>query len=168
MINSSGQLDKFYANNRFGEIIIKLCKEKVKLSSNTKLDEFLQEDIAPNVFLLWKIKEVMARTTQSTSYGNYHSLVGFTFNLSLLVKILVKDKIFKFEVGRDVKDTEFVNFIICGSSKIKLGGLLKEYQRQTQGNWKICLVQDRDLFGKYEVEDLEDELNREVDFNDSI
>lgn len=168
MINLSGCPDKFYTNDQFGETIIKLYKEKVRPSSNTKLDKFLQEVIAPNVLSLWKIKEVMAKATWFISHGNHHLLVGSTFDLSLLVKILVEDKIFKLEPGRDAKDTKFVDLFACGSSKIGLGSLLKEYQHWAQGNWKTGLAQDDNFFEEYETEDLEDELDRRIDLSDSI
>lgn len=76
----------------------------------------------------------MARATQFTSHGNYHLLVGFTSDLSLLVKILVEDKVFEFKTRRNAKDTKFVDLFACESSKIGLEGPLKEYQRQVQNN----------------------------------
>lgn len=128
LINPSGRLNKFYADDRFGKTIIKLCKEKVRPSSNASSDKFLQEIIAPNVLSLWKIKEVMAGAIQSTSHGNHHSPVGSTSDLSLLVKILVEDKVFEFETRRDTKNTEFVDLFAYRSSKIRLRGPLKGYQ----------------------------------------
>ena len=75
------------------------------------------------------MKEVMARAIQFTSHGNHHSLVGSTSDLSLLVKILVEDKVFEFEAGRSAKDNEFVDLFARGLSKIRLKGLVKKYQR---------------------------------------
>lgn len=45
-----------------------------------------------------------------------------------MVKILVKDKVFKLKVNCDAKDTEFVDLFYCKISKIAAEGLLKEYQ----------------------------------------
>lgn len=85
------------------------------------------------------MKEIIARATHFTSYKNHHSLVNSTSDLSLLVKILVEKKVFEFEVGNNIKNTKFVNFFACELSKIGLESLLKEYQRQVQGNWKTSL-----------------------------
>ena len=158
LINPSGRPEKFYPDDRFGETIIKLCKEKVRPSSNAKSDEFLREVVAPNVLSLWKIKEVMARATQSTSHGNHHSLVGNSSDLCLLVKILVEDKVFELESGRGTKKTEFVDLFIRGSRIIAAGGPLEEYQRRARGNWKNSSAQDSELFADYEAEDSDDNI----------
>lgn len=71
----------------------------------------------------------MARAIQSTLYKNHYLLVDSTSDLSLLVKILVKDKIFKFEIGCNAKNTKFINFFACKARKIRLESLLKKYQR---------------------------------------
>ncbi len=96
LISPSGRPNNFYADDYFGETIIKLCKEKVKPSSNAKSDQFLQEVIAPNVLSLWKIKEVMARAIESTSHDNYHSVVSSISDLSLIVNLLVEDAVFDY------------------------------------------------------------------------
>lgn len=127
LINAFGYSNKFYADNQFKKIIIKLCKKKVKPSSNAKSDKFLKKIIMPNVLFLWKIKEVITRAIWSTSHKNHYSIIGSNFDLSLLVKILVEDKIFKLKVGRNIKNTEFVDFFIYELRKIRLRGLLKEY-----------------------------------------
>ncbi len=44
------------ADNRFGERIILLNKEKVRPSANTKSDEFFWKKIAFNVMWLWHVK----------------------------------------------------------------------------------------------------------------
>ncbi len=48
----SGRTNNFYMDNRFGETIIKLCKEEVGPLSNAKSDQFLREIVAPNVLSL--------------------------------------------------------------------------------------------------------------------
>lgn len=60
----------------------------------------------------------MAKTIGSMSYENHYLLVASIFDLSSLVKILVKNKIFKLETGYSLKKTEFVNLFICRSIKI--------------------------------------------------
>ena len=109
----------------------------------------------------------MARAIQFTLHGNHHSLVGSISDFNLLVKILVENKVFKFKPGCGAKDTECVDIFARGSSKIGLGGPLKEYQCQAQRNWKTGSAQDEDLFGEYKAKDLEDELDRGVDLSNS-
>lgn len=72
----------------------------------------------------------MAIATQSILYRNrnYHISVGSIFNLSLLVKILVKDKIFELKTVYGIKDIKFINLFIRESRNIVAKGLLKEYQ----------------------------------------
>lgn len=71
-----GQFNNFYIDNCFRKIIIKLCKEKVRLLSNIKSDQFLQKVVILNILLLYKIKKVIAHITKSISYGNYHFVVN--------------------------------------------------------------------------------------------
>lgn len=52
LINPSGKANKFMADDRFGERIILLNKEKIRPSANAKSDEFLREIVAMNVISL--------------------------------------------------------------------------------------------------------------------
>lgn len=52
LINPSGRSERFYPDNQLREIIIKLCKEKVRSSSNAKSDKFLYELIASKIISL--------------------------------------------------------------------------------------------------------------------
>lgn len=56
-----GRANKFFADNRFGEIIIKENKNKVKPSTNAILDKFLREIVALNIISLAKTREIMAK-----------------------------------------------------------------------------------------------------------
>lgn len=76
----------------------------------------------------------MASIIQSTSYKNTHLLVAFIFDLSLLIKILIEDKVFKLKTERNTKKIKFVNFFIYKLTKIVASSPLKEYQYQMQGN----------------------------------
>ncbi len=49
LINSSGKVDKFMADNRFGKRIILLNKNKIRPFANTISNEFLRETIPMNV-----------------------------------------------------------------------------------------------------------------------
>lgn len=71
----------------------------------------------------------MARVTQFISYKNQHLLVDSISDLSLLIKILVEDKVFKLEVEHGIKNTKFVDFFAYKLSKIRLKSSLKEYKR---------------------------------------
>lgn len=59
LINFTDKEGKFYVNNQFKKTIIKLNKEKVRLSTNIKSDIFLRETIALNIISLWKNKEML-------------------------------------------------------------------------------------------------------------
>lgn len=76
-----------------------------------------------------EIKELMTKATWSTYYGNYHSLVKYISDFYLMVKLLVKDKVFKLKAGYGVKETEFIDFYMCGVGKIGLKSPLKKYLR---------------------------------------
>lgn len=76
----------------------------------------------------------MAKSSGSISHRNYHLLVASTFNLSLLIKILIEDKIFELEARYNAKETQFVDFFIYRITKIVARGLLKKYQCRVQGN----------------------------------
>lgn len=100
------------ADDRFGKTIIMLNKEKVRPSANAKSDVFLWETVALNVMSLWKCKEVMARVTGATSYGNHHLLVSTFPDISLLVKHLVEDAVFEQQLGRGMgKETPLPSVI---------------------------------------------------------
>ncbi len=87
------------ADDRFGERIILLNKEKVHPSANTKSDEFLRKTVALNVLSLWTCKEAVSRATGATSDGNRHSLVAKLPDVSLLVEHMTDDSIFDEKLG---------------------------------------------------------------------
>lgn len=69
----------------------------------------------------------MAKAIRFRSYENHYLLVDSISDLSLLIKILVENKIFELEVGHDIKKTEFVDFFAYKSRKIELKDPLKKY-----------------------------------------
>ncbi len=87
-------------NDRFGERIILLNKEKVRPSANAKSDEFLWETVALNVLSLWTCKEAVSRAIGATSHSNCLSLVTKLPDISLLVKHMTDDSIFNEKLGR--------------------------------------------------------------------
>ena len=58
LINISRRANKFFADDRFGETIIKENKDKVRPSANVTLDEFLREIIALNIYHLLKLEKL--------------------------------------------------------------------------------------------------------------
>ncbi len=70
----------------------------------------------------------MARTTKSTSHGNRHSVISNVSYLSLVVKILVEDTVFKYQPGRGIKETEFIDLYVRGTKMIAASTPLDKYQ----------------------------------------
>ncbi len=69
----------------------------------------------------------MARATKSTFYGNQHSVLSSLSDLSLVVKILVEDTVFKYQPGQGMNETEFINFYVRGTKVIAAGIPLDKY-----------------------------------------
>lgn len=72
LINTSRKPNKFFVDNWFNKIIIKENKDKVKPSANATLDKILKESVTLNIISLTKTKEVIARHSGATNYGNHH------------------------------------------------------------------------------------------------
>lgn len=136
LVNISGRKGKFYAGDRFGEIIIKLNKEKVRPSSNAKSDEFLRETISLNVMSLWKSKEVLSQATGATRHGSRHSVVDTTADVDFLVKLLLEIKIFDLQLGRGADGMEFKDLYTRGSIAMHSGAPLQQYLRRARGKWE--------------------------------
>lgn len=71
LINTSEKTNKFFINDWFGETIIKENKGKVRPLANATSDRFLKETVILNIILLAKTREVMARKSGATNYGNH-------------------------------------------------------------------------------------------------
>ena len=99
LINTLGKANKFFTDNWFSETIIKENKNKVKLLVNATLDEFLKKTVALNIISLAKTREVIARESDTTNYGNHHSVINNTVNISKLVQLLVEDDVFEIQLG---------------------------------------------------------------------
>ncbi len=127
------------ADNRFSKRIILLNKEKVCSSTNAKSDRFFTEIVVFNVLLLWSCKEVILQATSATSYSNCHFLVSNLLDVSLLVKYIINNSIFKKKLGRTVMPNNtaistFSNFYYIGSAHLSNGIVLSRYIDSTQGN----------------------------------
>ena len=104
MINPSGKPGKNFADDRFGEIIIKLNKEKLKLSANAKTDNFFRNIIAPNVLTLGQNKEIMATDCGATDHSNCHSVVDIYHDVIFIFDQLAVGKVFEKHPGRGFGD----------------------------------------------------------------
>lgn len=130
------------ADDRFGERIILLNKEKVRPSANAKSDEFLREVVALNVLSLWKCREAVSRTTGATSHGNRHSLVAKLPDVSLLIKHMAGDSIFEEKLGRCGAQngngnlpSVFVDPFTEGTACLSTGIPISRYVYEARGNW---------------------------------
>lgn len=117
-----------------------LNKEKVRPSANAKADEFFREVVALNVISLWKCREVVSRATSATSHGNHHSLVAKLPDVSLLVKHMTGDLIFREELGRcglrnSDKLSAFTDPFSDKTACFSSGIALSKYLASAQGNW---------------------------------
>lgn len=140
LINPSGRPDKFMADDRFGERIVLLNKEKVRPSANAKSDELLREIVALNVLSLWKCKEAVSRATGATSHGNCHSLVAKLPDISLLVKHMTENSIFHEQLGRtgmrnNNAESALPNLFSIGVGHLSTGVALSQYINSARGNW---------------------------------
>ena len=82
------------ANDRFGERIILINKEKVCSSTNAKSDEFHRKIITLNILSLWSYKEIVSHATDAICHGNSHSHIANPPDISLSVKHMTDDSIF--------------------------------------------------------------------------
>ena len=128
------------ADDRFGERIILLNKDKVRPSANAKSDEFLRETVALNVLSLWSCKEAVSRATGATSHGNRHSLVAKLPDVSLLVKHMTDNSIFDEKLGRtgtqnNTTMSAFPNLFYTGAAHLSNGIALSQYVNSARGNW---------------------------------
>lgn len=122
LINLTGREGKFYANNQFSKIIIKLNKEKVRPSVNAQSDIFLREIIALNVMSLWKSKEMLSQTIRATQHGNHYSVINSRSDVILMIKLIRKTDVFKIQPGCGSLDgSEFVDLFAQGSAVINTG-----------------------------------------------
>lgn len=80
-----GKSNNFFADNWFGKIIIKENKEKVKPIANIILNKFLKGIVVLNIILLAKTREVIVKDSGITNYGNHHSVVNNTVDISKLI-----------------------------------------------------------------------------------
>ncbi len=128
------------ADDRLGERIILLNKEKVHPFKKTKSVEVLIETVALNVLSLWSCKEAVLRATGATSHGNRHSLVAKLPDVSLLVKYMIDDSIFEEKLGRtDIPNntpmSAFPDLFYVGNAHLSNGIALSRYVDSARGNW---------------------------------
>lgn len=100
LINPSGKVDKFMANDCFNKRIILLNKEKICPSANTTFDKFLRKIITIKVNFLQKCQKVISCVTGAISHGNYHNPATKLPNILVLIKYLTKDSLFHEKLGQ--------------------------------------------------------------------
>lgn len=89
LINLTDQEDKFYTNNWFGEIIIKLNKKKVRPFANVKPDIFLRKTIRLNVMSLWKGEKVLIyEVIWATRHRNGYLGIDIYFDVIFIIKLI--------------------------------------------------------------------------------
>lgn len=128
------------ANNRFGEKVILLNKEKVCPSSNAKSDEFFRKTVAFNVLSLWSYKEAVSRATDTIPHGNCHFPIAKLPDVSLLVKYMIENSIFKKKLGctginNNSVMSAFPNMWYIEASRLSNSKVLNRYVKSTRGNW---------------------------------
>lgn len=173
LINISGQAGKFYPDDRFGETIIRLNKEKVRPSSNAKSDIFLRETVAMNVMSLWKSKNILAQATGATSHGNRHSIVSNYPDMRFLIGLLVESAVFEIKPGRGSDQKEFRDLYATGSILLAGGTPIDRYKKRARGNWNTTDAVDLgdDIYDLDEealaaMEEVAKELDNEDDDDD--
>ncbi len=140
LINLSGRADKFMADDRFGERIILLNKEKICPSANITSDEFLREIVAMNVISLWKCQEAVSHATGAISHGNQHSLTAKLPDILLLVKHMTEDFLFREQLGRtrirnNGPELAFPDLFAEGTARLSTGVELARYVSTARRNW---------------------------------
>ncbi len=112
LINLTCWEGKFYTDDWFGEIIIKLNKKKVRPSANTKSDVFLREIIALNVTSLWKGIEVLVQAIRAIWHENHHLVIDTRSDVIFMVKLIQEIEIFKIQPScGSAKSSEFVDLL---------------------------------------------------------
>ena len=121
LINPSGRADKFYTEDRFGEPVFKLSKEKSRPSAYAKTGNFLREVVSLNSLALWKSKEVMARATGATDHTSHHAEVDPFVDVRVIVNLLLEEKAFQELPDRgsgEHEETKHADLFSNGSAKI--------------------------------------------------
>lgn len=128
------------ADDRFGEKIILLNKDKVCPSVNAKSDEFLRETVALNVLSLWLYKKAVSSATSATSHGNRHFLIAKLPDVSLLVKHMTDNFIFDEKLGRigtqnNTTISAFPNVFYIRAAYLSNNIALSRYVNSAHSNW---------------------------------
>lgn len=158
LINTLGRQNKFFADNRFAETIIKKNKDKVRSSANAILDKFLREIVMLNIISFAKTREIMARKSGVTNHDNHYSAVNNTVNISKLVQLLVEDGIFEKRLGQ-MCEAETLDLFVCRTAKMAIKISLHKYQIHTKENWNKAPPDSDQKSDESSDEDNETDLN---------
>ncbi len=93
-----------------------------------------------NVLSFWSYKEIVLWATDITSYSNCHFFVAKLPNISLLVKHMIDDSIFKERLGRigmpnNTPISAFPDLFYIWSAYLSNSITLSKYVDFTRGNW---------------------------------
>lgn len=87
----------------------------------------------------------MAYAIKSIFYDNHYSIINNVSDLSLMVKLLVEDVVFDYQLSKGSNKLEFINLYIHGSKSISTKGLLELYWYKACKNSKLRLLLDDKL-----------------------
>lgn len=99
-MNISSNVNKFMTHNWFGKKIILVNKAKVSFSVNAKFDEFLRKIVALDVLLFYSYTKAISQAIHATFHNNCYTLITKLLYISLLVKYMIDNSIFKKKSGR--------------------------------------------------------------------
>lgn len=74
-----------------------------------------------------KIKKVMAYAMKLTFHSNCYFVISSVSNFSLMVKLLLKDFISDYQLGKRSNKLEFINLYFCEIKSIFVEGLINLY-----------------------------------------
>lgn len=86
----------------------------------------MKETVVLNLILLAKTRKIMAKKSGITNYDNYHSIVNNTVDVLKLVQLLIKDSIYKEQLGQKCK-VEISNLFAFATAKMATEILLHKY-----------------------------------------
>ncbi|WP_375449060.1 hypothetical protein [uncultured Nostoc sp.] len=151
------------ANNRFGEKIILLNKEKICPFANISSNEFLRKTVAMNVISLWKCQEAVSRNTGAILHSNRHSLAAKLPDISLLVKHMTEDSLFceRLDWTRlrsNLQQSAFSDLFADDIARLATGLELGRYICAARRNWDNYKLKDRFAAG-----DEEDKKRKDIE-----
>lgn len=116
------------------------------------------------MIFLWRCRKAVFRTTGATSHGNRHSLAAKLPDISLLVKHMTEDSLFREQLGRtglqsNLQQSAFPDLFADSTVRFATGLELSRYVYAARGNWNNYKPDDEvaasDKENDEETEDIE-------------